>query len=254
MGCELNRFPSDYEDKTSQPRHNRKLPGPCFKTDDTTLVNTTFILQRYHCLFNKYIIPYMPYLAITIWFQALFTPQKGYFSAFPHGTSTLSVLRCIQDQELMPPIHTRYPTHPTQEKSQNPKNTISTGLSPSTVQPFQADFNLHFRASQLKSTHHIFHNLQSGIQFVLHRFRSPLLTISIFLSLPPLTKMFQFSGFPIPTDQYLKKYQEVPLGNLGFKGCMLLAQAYRSLPRPSQATQAKPSPRQYKQHHFLIQN
>lgn len=38
---------------------------------------------------------------------------------------------------------------------------------------------------------------QQGIQFDLHRFRSPLLTISQLLSLPPPTKMFQFGGFPI---------------------------------------------------------
>ena len=37
----------------------------------------------------------------------------------------------------------------------------------------------------------------SGIQFVLYRFRSPLLTISQLLSFPPPTKMFQFGGFPI---------------------------------------------------------
>ena len=75
--------------------------------------------------------------------------------------------------------------------------------------------------------------------------------IAILLSFPPPTKMFQFGGFPILTDQYVKTYQEVPLGNLGFQRCMLLAQAYRSLPRPSQATQAKPSPRQHKQQNFI---
>ena len=57
--------------------------------------------------------------------------------------------------------------------------------------------------------------------------------IAILLSFPPPTKMFQFSGFPILTDRHIKTCQEVPLGNLGFKRCMLLAQAYRSLPRPS---------------------
>ena len=48
-----------------------------------------------------------------------------------------------------------------------------------------------------KSTHHISHKSLSGIQFVLYRFRSPLLTISQLLSFPPPTKMFQFGGFPI---------------------------------------------------------
>ena len=34
------------------------------------------------------------------------------------------------------------------------------------------------KSLKVKSTHHISHNSQSGIQFVLYRFRSPLLTIS----------------------------------------------------------------------------
>ena len=38
-----------------------------------------------------------------------------------------------------------------------------------------------------------------GIQFVLHRFRSPLLTVSHLLSLPLPTKMFQFGRFPLLT-------------------------------------------------------
>ena len=48
-----------------------------------------------------------------------------------------------------------------------------------------------------KSTHHISRISLNGIQFVLYRFRSPLLTISQLLSFPPPTKMFQFGGFPI---------------------------------------------------------
>ena len=78
---------------------------------------------------------------------------------------------------------------------------IQTRLSPSTVLPFQANFNLTKKRLKSSPKHHISHISQYGIQFVLHRFRSPLLTISLLLSLPPPTKMFQFSGFPILTDQ-----------------------------------------------------
>ena len=53
------------------------------------------------------------------------------------------------------------------------------------------------KSLKVKSTHHISHKSLSGIQFVLNRFRSPLLTISQLLSFPPPTKMFQFGGFPI---------------------------------------------------------
>ena len=74
-------------------------------------------------------------------------------------------------------IQTRYPTDPTREQYKDSKKNISTGLSPSTVLKFQIEFDL-FNEAQSKSTHHISHNSQSGIQFVLYRFRSPLLTIS----------------------------------------------------------------------------
>lgn len=46
--------------------------------------------------------------------------------------------------------------------------------------------------------------------------------------------MFQFGGFPILTDRFLKK-QEVPLGYLRIIGSMRLPGAYRSLARPSSA-------------------
>ena len=46
--------------------------------------------------------------------------------------------------------------------------------------------------------------------------------------------MFQFGGFPILTDRFLKK-QEVLLGYLRIIGSMRLPGAYRSLARPSSA-------------------
>lgn len=47
--------------------------------------------------------------------------------------------------------------------------------------------------------------------------------------------MFQFGGFPILTDRFLKKKQEVPLGYLRIIGSLRLPGAYRSLARPSSA-------------------
>lgn len=120
---------------TSYPRHNKKLPGPCFKTDNTTLVNKSFILQRHHCLFTKSIIPYRPYLAITIWFQTLFTPQQGFFSAFPHGTKYAIGLEMYLELGVdATHIQTQYPMHPTQENKPKPQQYTFTGLSPSTAQ------------------------------------------------------------------------------------------------------------------------
>ena len=74
-------------------------------------------------------------MAITIWFQNLFTPQQGFFSAFPHGTKYAIGLEMYLGLGVdATQIQTQYPMHPTQE--------YLTGLSPSTVLPFQADFSL----------------------------------------------------------------------------------------------------------------
>ena len=64
---------------------------------------------------------------------------------------------------------------------------------------------------KVKSTHHISHKSLSGIQFVLYRFRSPLLTISQLLSFPPPTKMFQFGGFPIQKGSIRKNILGSPI-------------------------------------------
>ena len=75
-------------------------------------------------------------------------------------------------------IQTQYPMHPTQETRKNLQSYILTGLSPSTVQPFQVNFSLTKKdPNQVQNTTSP-HTSQYGIQFVLHRFRSPLLTIS----------------------------------------------------------------------------
>lgn len=82
-----------------------------------------------------------------------------------------------------------------------------------------------------------------GVQFALCRFRSPLLTASLLLSFPAGTKMFQFPAFPLRgvNPGVRHKPREVPFGNPRFDGCLRLAGAYRSLPRPSSAPRAEPS-------------
>jgi O-antigen/teichoic acid export membrane protein len=48
--------------------------------------------------------------------------------------------------------------------------------------------------------HHISPSFHKGIQFVLCRVRSTLLTASLLLSFPLPTKMFQFGRFPLLTE------------------------------------------------------
>ena len=90
---------------------------------------------------------------------------------------------------------------------------------------------------------HIPSSSRHQVRFALCPFRSPLLRASRLLSPPPGTKMFQFPGFPFAAANGASlSRQEVPFGDPGFKGCMRLARAYRSLPRPSSAPEPNHPP------------
>ena len=80
-------------------------------------------------------------------------------------------------------------------------------------------------------------------RFGLARFRSPLLSGSRLLSLPPGTEMFQFPGFARalrPVTRVAPR-RVAPFGDPGITACLQLPQAYRSLPRPSSPPCAKAS-------------
>ena len=53
---------------------------------------------------------------------------------------------------------------------------------------------------------------QSLDWFGLFPFRSPLLRKSIFLSLPPVTKMFQFTGFFLHNYVFIMQYLRITIG------------------------------------------
>ena len=71
--------------------------------------------------------------------------------------------------------------------------------------------------------HHISITSRCRIRFALFRFRSPLITESLLVSFPAVTEMIQFTAFLSIAELF---------GNPGFKDCVRLARAYRSLPRP----------------------
>ena len=79
--------------------------------------------------------------------------------------------------------------------------------------------------------------------FGLARFRSPLLSGSRLLSLPPGTEMFQFPGLASLLREMigLTTDRVTPFGDPGITACLQLPQAYRSLPRPSSPLCAKAS-------------
>eukprot|EP00825_Cyclidium_porcatum_P043290 TRINITY_DN60_c0_g1_i8.p7 TRINITY_DN60_c0_g1~~TRINITY_DN60_c0_g1_i8.p7 ORF type:complete len:206 (-),score=-32.15 TRINITY_DN60_c0_g1_i8:1377-1994(-) len=75
-------------------------------------------------------------------------------------------------------IHAGYPTDDTQVTNQNPQTLTFTGLSPSTARHSSQISTSHKRTNIRTYKHHIYPQLLTGIQFVLNRFRSPLLTVS----------------------------------------------------------------------------
>ena len=132
-----------------------------------------------------------------------FHPQiNGFFSAFPRGTKyTIGLEKyselevdASQKKDSRPISNERY-----SRNKQNHNTPKSTGLSPSTVTVFQLQLNkdkIRLNVCPYNTTSP--QRFPMGIQFVQkNRFRSTLLTASQLFSLPPPTKMFQFSGFPI---------------------------------------------------------
>ena len=77
------------------------------------------------------------------------------------------------------------------------------------------------------------------------RVRSPLLTESRLISVPPGTEMFQFTGFALHTYEFSVQYLlrgGFPHSEIaGSKVVCHLADAYRRLPRPSSPSTAKAS-------------
>ena len=85
----------------------------------------------------------------------------------------------------------------------------------------------------------------------LFRVRSPLLTESRLMSVPPATEMFQFAGFASCTYEFSTGYPQgsppggwvAPFGDPGITDRSHLPRAFRSVPRPSSPLSAKASTR-----------
>src|SRR5438874_13111613 len=78
------------------------------------------------------------------------------------------------------------------------------------------------------------------------RVRSPLLAESRLMSFPPVTEMFQFTGFASCTYEFSAGYPcgwVAPFGDPGINDRSHLPRAFRSVPRPSSPLSAKASTR-----------
>ena len=120
-----------------------------------------------------------------------FTPLPGFFSPFPRGTCSLSVTReylALRDGPRR--FRQNYTCSVVLRILLRVYYISFTGLSPSIVPlsigfNYKIDFLLPYRSPTTPSP---------KTWFGLFPFRSPLLRESIFLSFPPVTKMFQFTG------------------------------------------------------------
>ena len=112
-------------------------------------------------------------------FRIYFTPLPGFFSPFPHGTGSLSVDHEYLALEDGPPVFRQDYTCPA---------LLFANLVPPTrfhirgYHPLWPDFPDRFANEMAKDCWLI-------------RFRSPLLSESRLISVPPATEMFQFTGF-----------------------------------------------------------
>jgi hypothetical protein len=111
-------------------------------------------------------------------FQVYFTPLPGFFSPFPHGTSSLSVDYEYLALEDGPPIF--------RQDFTCPALLLASSVPPSTFRvrgchPLRPPF-------PERSTKPV------AITCRLLRVRSPLLAESRLISVPPATEMFQFTG------------------------------------------------------------
>jgi len=115
-------------------------------------------------------------------FRIYFTPLPGFFSPFPHGTGSLSVDYEYLALEDGPPIF--------RQDFSCPALLVLALVPPPSFRirgyhPLWPDFPVRSASS-------------TAIDEWLLRFRSPLLSESRLISVPPPTEMFQFSGFALP--------------------------------------------------------
>jgi hypothetical protein len=115
-------------------------------------------------------------------FRIYFTPLPGFFSPFPHGTGSLSVDYEYLALEDGPPIFRQDFTCPA---------LLVVSLVP----------HVSFHVRGYHPLWPAFPDpsiMNRAITDRLFRFRSPLLSESRLISVPPGTEMFQFSGFASP--------------------------------------------------------
>ena len=114
-------------------------------------------------------------------FRFSFTPLPGSFSPFPHGTVLYRSLGSVQPWGVVPPTSRRVPRVPRYSGSCRAPHGFAYGVLTLSDRPSQAV------PLSLRVTYAVRNPGAHALRFGLLRFRSPLLTESMFLSLPPPT-------------------------------------------------------------------
>ena len=126
-------------------------------------------------------------------FRIYFTPLPGFFSPFPHGTSSLSVDYEYLALEDGPPIFRQDYTCPALLVA---RPVLHSGFFVRGYHPLWPDFPDRSDNLIAKSRR-------------LFRFRSPLLSESRLMSFPRATEMFQFTRFASPPYVFRRRYLSV---------------------------------------------
>ena len=162
-------------------------------------------------------------------FRIYFTPLPGFFSPFPHGTSSLSVNDEYLALEDGPPIFRQDFSCPALLVVSLVSHVCFHVRGYHPLWPTFPDCSVNSRA----------------ITNRLFRFRSPLLSESRLMSFPRATEMFQFTRFASHDYVFIMRY--LLLGGFphseisGSKLICQLPEAYRRLSRPSSPIIAKAS-------------
>ena len=162
-------------------------------------------------------------------FRIYFTPLPGFFSPFPHGTSSLSVDYEYLALEDGPPIFRQDYTCPALLVARLVPHSV---FSIRGYHPLWPDFPDRSDKPNAKTCR-------------LFRFRSPLLSESRLMSIPRATEMFQFTRFATVAYVFSQSYclrSGFPHSEIsGSKLICQLPEAYRRLSRPSSPVIAKAS-------------
>jgi hypothetical protein len=140
-------------------------------------------------------------------FRIYFTPLPGFFSPFPHGTSSLSVDYEYLALEDGPPIFRQDFTCPALLVA---RLVLLSSFFVRGYHPLWPDFPFRSDMSKVKTCR-------------LLRFRSPLLSESRLMSVPRATEMFQFTRFASHDYVFSMRYPcgwVSPFGNLRIKACL----------------------------------